>query len=191
MKELYIPVTIPNIEYVQQELLNAIDHDYKLDVKPHAFSYKQDYMEKHCPVFMSWLTPRLKLPVRIYRYYVTPPKQSLGIHIDGAKPTVPFGLSIPVAGAGKTYHSYYETDPENLEVRYPDGYLGGTHPKDVSKLKKIAELEITRPYVMNNEILHGVCNDSDNYRVMFTVRWLIHSTIGRNIEECMDVTGML
>jgi len=190
MKELYIPFTIPNLESIQKELLDAIDHDYKEATVPHAFTYGEKYMLESCPQFMGWLKPRLRLPVRIYRYYVTPPHQSLGIHIDGANPTVPFGINIPVIGTKNTYHSYYETDPDNLEVRVPTGYLGGTHPKDLSKLKLTTELEIMRPYVINNEILHGVRNDSDEHRVMFTVRWAIHEKLARNIQDCMHVADL-
>lgn len=190
MKELYVPFTIPNLESIQQELLAAIDHDYKESATPHAFTYSEPYMMARCPQFMSWLKPRLRLPVRIYRYYVTPPRQSLGIHIDGADPTVPFGINIPVTGTKNTYHSYYETDPDNLEVRVPDGYLGGTHPIDISKLTMTHELEIMRPYVINNEVLHGVRNDSDDYRVMFTVRWVIHKFLARNIEDCMNTSDL-
>lgn len=191
MKELYIPFTIPNFENIQQELLAAISHDYKENKYPHAFTYSKSYMQDTCPLFMHWLSPKLKIPVRLFRYYVTPPGQSLDIHIDGTDPTVPFGLNIPIIGTKNTYHTYYETDPENLEPRIPDNYLSGTHPKDLSKLSKIVELEITRPYVLNNEVLHGVRNESDEYRVMFTVRWLVHKILFRNVEEVMDVSDMM
>jgi hypothetical protein len=44
---------------------------------------------------------------------------------------------------------------------------------------------------MNNTILHGVRNDSNEYRVMFTVRWPLHSTLFRNVEEVMDTSDLL
>lgn len=187
MKELYIPFSIPNLEEIKQELLDAIDHDYTEPKFPHAFTYSTVYMQSHCPLFMNWLTPKLKVQVRIFRYYVTPPHQELGIHLDGIYPTVPFGLNIPLIGSKNTYHSYYDTEPDNLEHRNPKSYLGGTHPKDLSKLTKICDLEITRPYVINNEVLHGVRNESDVHRVMFTIRWPIHKTLFRDIHDVMNV----
>lgn len=190
MKELFIPFHIPNFEEVREELLQAIDHDYTVDQKPHAFTYPEKYMMEKCPIFMSWLQPRLKLPVRLYRYYVTPPRSKLPIHIDGSAVTVPFALNIPLSGTKNTYHSYYETSKDNIGFKTGEGYLGAMQPIDQSKLTKIADLEILRPHVTNNSILHGVSNNSEQHRVMFTVRWKIHPTEARTVEECMDILGM-
>ena len=188
MKELYLPVVIPNFVEIQKELHNAIDHDYKEKTQPYAFTYSKSYMEEKCPIFMSWLKPRLKLPVRIFRYYITPPGKSLGPHIDGFKDLpVPFGLNIPVSGTKNTFHNVYECDPDNIEVRSPNGYLTGLHPKDENKLKLIESLEILTPCIINNSVMHGVVNKSNEFRIMFTVRWLIHPTIGREVNECLDI----
>ncbi len=190
MKELFFPFFIPNFDAVQTELLAAIDHDYKLNSGPHAFTYQEAYMLERCPMFMSWLKPRLKLPVRLYRYYITPPKSRLSIHIDGTQPTVPFALNIPVAGTKNTQHTFYETNEDNIQFNIDPNYLGAKRPIDVSRLKKIKDLEILEPHVTNNSVFHGITNNTDEHRVMFTVRWMIHSTIGRTVEECMDTQGL-
>lgn len=190
MKELFIPFTIPNFKSIQQELLKGIRHDYKQHDKPHAFTYAESYMKEHCPLFMSWLIPRLKLPVRLYRYYVTPPRSNLSIHIDGTNPTVPFALNIPILGTENTLHSFYETNVDNIEYKTGAGYLAATQPINLSKLKLISQLEIVEPHVTNNSVLHGITNDTDQFRIMFTVRWKIHATEARTIEECMDVSEL-
>lgn len=191
MKELSIPFFIPNLEEIQQELLNAMIGDYKAMNEHRAFTYPQVYMEKTCPKFMSWLRPRLKEPVRLFRYYITPPGGQSSIHIDGIVPKLPFGLNIPLIGWKNTYHTYYDTPEDNL-MTYggEDGYYGAWLPIDHSKLIVLEDLEISRPYVINNEILHGIRNESDEYRVMFTIRWTQHPTLWRNVEEVMDTTGM-
>ena len=191
MKELFVPFHIPDFENIQIELLNAIDHDYKVEEKPHAFTYQEKYMLEKCPMFMSWLKPRLKLPVRLYRYYITPPKNKLSIHIDGTNPTVPFALNIPLVGTKNTYHSFYETERENMIAKTGPGYLAATQPIDYSKLNKIADLEILTPHITNNSVLHGVTNDTDDYRVMFTVRWLIHPSQGRDVQDCMEISDLI
>jgi hypothetical protein len=191
MKELAVPFTIPNFEEIQSELLAAIDHDYKVN-STYAFIYSSQYMKIHCPKFMGWLMPKVKIPIRIFRYYVTPPYTTLATHIDGVNPKSPFGLNIPVTGTKNTYHSYYDTSEDNMYSDAPAGYLGAWLVKDQSKLKLLGEeLEVMRPYVMNNAILHGVRNDSNEYRVMFTVRWPLHHTLFRNIEEVMDTSELL
>lgn len=190
MKELFIPFSIPNLESIQQELLAAIDHDYRDSIKPYAFTYQEEYMKQTCPLFMSWLLPRLKLPVRLYRYYVTPPGSKLAIHIDGTNPTVPFALNIPVAGTRNTLHTFYETPKENMTFKTGPGYLGATQPIDYNRLVKVADLEIVTPHVTNNSVFHGVTNNTDQHRVMFTVRWTIDHVIGRNVHECMEFSDL-
>lgn len=187
MNELFVPFHIPDFESIQQELLLAIDKDYSTLEKPIAFTYPEQYMKDHCPQFMSWLMPKLKLPVRIYRYYITPPKQSLAIHIDGTDPSVPFALNIPVTGTIGTKHNFYETSEDNIIKKTGPGYLAALQPKDKSKLKLVSELELVTPHVTNNSVFHGVINDTDQYRIMFTVRWLVHKTMGRNVDECIEI----
>jgi hypothetical protein len=114
-------------------------------------------------------------------------------HIDGIDPKLAFGLNLPLAGSKNTYHTYYDTPEDNLLVSPSKNgsFLGAIVPKDESKLIPIQEIEITRPYVINNEVLHGIRNESDEYRVMFTIRWPMHHTQWRTVEECMDTSELL
>jgi hypothetical protein len=189
MKELAIPFTIPNLEEIQLELLSAICHDYKKNVNTYAFSYSSDYMIKHCPKFMEWLIPKIRKPIRLFRYYITPPHTSLGVHIDGINPTSPFGLNIPIIGTKNTYHCFYETTKDNMIPSKLNSYLEHISVKDESKLNLISEkIEVIRPYVMNNSVLHSVQNNSNEYRVMFTLRWDLTQ---RNLDDVIDTRDLL
>jgi hypothetical protein len=191
MNELSIPFTIPKLEEIQTELLCAINHDYKKVVGTHAFSYTYDYMAHNCPKFMAWLMPKVKVPIRVFRYYITPPHTSLDAHIDGINPTSPFGINIPIIGTKNTYHCFYETSKDNIYFS-TDGYLGHIAVRDSSKLNLINEkIEVLRPYIMNNSVLHGVKNESDEYRVMFNVRWPLHDTLYRKLEDVIDTSDLL
>jgi hypothetical protein len=145
MNELSIPFTIPNLKEIQTELLSAIDYDYKKVVGTHAFSYTYTHMIENCPKFMEWLMPKVKAPIRVFRYYITPPHTSLDAHIDGVDPTSPFGINIPVTGTQNTYHCFYDTPKDNIYATSPNGYLGSWLAKDQSKLKLIGE-EIEDPF---------------------------------------------
>lgn len=190
--ELFKNILIPDFPQVQRELLSCIKHDYKENPTPHAFNYSKEYLTKTCPTLMNWLTPRSKMFFRLLRFYVTPPRQTLGAHIDGGgkAPLVPFGINIPVTGCENTYHTFYQCPPENIRPDTPDGYLGGLHPIDYNKITPMKRLEILKPCFTNNSVMHGVENESDNYRVMFTVRWILHPTIGRKIDEVIDTTNL-
>ena len=50
------------------------------------------------------------------------------------------------------------------------------------------KIEVLRPYIMNNSVLHGVQNDTNEHRVMFTVRWNLDERI---LEDVIDTSGLL
>jgi hypothetical protein len=191
MIELFKKVKIDGFDSVQKELLACIKHDYK-SKGVHAFTYDDNYMQESCPIFYSWLLPRLKLPVRMFRFYVTPPGEKLKAHIDGniAYATVPFGLNIPVVGTKNTYQIYHDCPSDNIQGGLKTGYMGGMHPIDIDKLKEIYKLEILQPCFTRNNIMHSVENNSEEFRVMFTVRWILDPIIGRKIEEVIDTTNL-
>lgn len=184
-------ITIPNLQEIQKELLECIDHDYTVDIEPHAFTYSQSYMLKTCPKFMSWLMPLSKMPIRLFRFYITPPGKRLGAHVDGNQSaTVPFGINIPIANTKDTYHIFYKCNEANLLDQYSKGYLGGKRPKNSKEMVEIERLEILKPCFTNNSVMHSVENKNSKHRVMFTVRWIVHSRIGRTIEEVIDTDGL-
>jgi hypothetical protein len=192
MKELYKYINISNFEQVQVELFNCIKEDYRDAIKPIAFSYPTDYIYSSCPSLKQWLKPINKMPIRLFRFYITPPGKKLGAHIDGGGhlPTVPFGINIPVAGCKDTYHTFYQCDESNLSAQTPKGYLSGIHPNDYTKLVPIERLEILKPCFTNNQIMHGVENNSSEFRIMFTIRWILNHRIGRTIEEVINTKGI-
>jgi hypothetical protein len=185
MDHLYQFVNIPNLEIIQEELLNCIQHDYKSKTSPHAFTYNLEYIAKTCPTLTKWLIPRCKKSLRLLRFYVTPPRSNLSIHTDGGhgSPTVPFGLNIPVIGTKDTFQIFYKCSDDNIYGSRPTGYNESLHPKDITKLIPIDRVEIVTPCFTNNSVMHNVENNTDNYRIMFVVRWILHETIGRQIEE--------
>jgi hypothetical protein len=186
MKDLWIPINIPNFEEIQKELLNMITIEPNV-TKTHAVSIDEAIMMEKCPLFMSWLIPRKKQTVRMYRFYITEPYGHLGAHIDGGKNLkVPFGMNIPVLNCQNTFHIFYDCDEDNIKSDFNKGYLGGCVPIDRSLIKEKTRLEITRPYFTRNDVLHSIENNNPTYRIMFTVRWALHPTKARNIDEVFD-----
>lgn len=186
MKDLWVPIDIPDFDKIQEELSKMVVIESGV-TKTHAFSIDERSMIKQCPIFMDWFIPRKKKAVRIYRFYITEPFGHLGAHIDGSKQLrVPFGMNIPVANCNNTYHIFYNCDEDNIKNEYKSGYLNGCVPKDRELITETARLEITKPYFTRNDVMHSVVNNNPTYRVMFTVRWLLHPTIGRDIDEVFD-----
>lgn len=186
MQSLYQLANLPDFEQIQKELLECIDHDWT-SRGLNAFSYPEAHMEERCPTLMAWLKPRSKVAFSQFRFYVTPPHSFLEEHIDGGGviPTCAFNLNIPVANTKNTTFTWYKTDPSNLEVKKINGRASSFYAKDRTILEPLDKLEITAPVFVKTDILHGVQNPNDTFRLMFTVRWPIKKDAFRTIEECL------
>lgn len=191
MKELFIPVKIDNLDKIQEELKQMLGSDYQSKGK-HAFNITLNTVKSSCPCLSTWLLPKLKSYPRLLRFYITPPKSFLGVHIDGRKnmPS-PFGLNIPVFGCENTYHIFYNCDQDNIEDGDDERYLEGAVPKKIDMLTELERKEITAPCFVRNDIMHSVENNQDTWRVMFTIRWQIHSTFGKVINDVFDIEKCL
>lgn len=189
MKELFMPIKLDGFDIVQKELFAILDPDYQLKGKG-AYNINLRDLKTSCPYFSDWLIPKLKSYPRLLRFYITPPRSNLGVHIDGRKimPS-PFGLNIPVIGCENTHHIFYFCDSDNIIDENDKRYLDGAVPKDLTLLKEMERREITSPCFVRNDIMHSVENNQDTWRVMFTVRWQLHPTFGKVIEDVFDITA--
>jgi hypothetical protein len=190
MEKLFTPINVKNFSLFQEELIKSLPLNFK-DNGLHAFNRDEETMSAMCPNLMSWLKSRSKMPFRLLRYYVTPPRTNLGAHIDGYKAvSVPLGLNFPVIGYHNTYQIYYDCAVDNLADKNKGDYLDGVVPKDSTTLKEIARFEINKPGFVRNDVMHSVENATDHWRVVFIVRWILHPFIGRTIEEVFNIEDL-
>lgn len=181
---------MPNFEVIQQELSASINYDY-ISKGLHAQNFSEEYITSTCPTLMSWLKPRSKSQFRLLRFYFTPGNSELPHHIDSSFVSVPFGLNIPVLNCQNTKMIWYNCSKENQNSHSADsGYQSAITPRDISKLEVIEELELIKPCFTRNDIMHNVKNFNSSVRIMFTVRWGLHPTKFRTIEEVMDTSGL-
>lgn len=186
MEKLFTPIAVKDFEIFQKELKESLPDDFT-SRGLHAFNRDEKTMTELCPRLMSWLKSRSKMPFRLLRYYVTPPRTNLGAHIDGYKAvSVPLGLNFPIMGYRNTYQIYYDCTADNLLDKNKGDYLDGVIPKDPAAMKEMSRIEIDRPGFVRNDIMHSVENSTDQWRVVFIVRWVLHPFIGRTIEEVFD-----
>ena len=190
MKNLFTPIVVKDFDIFQAELKKSLPVDYH-SKGLHAFNRDEKTMTELCPQLMSWLKSRSRMPFRLLRYYVTPPQTNLAAHIDGYKAvSVPLGLNFPIIGYRNTYQIYYDCAHDNLSEKSKGEYLDGVVPKDPSIMKEISRIEIDRPGFVRNDIMHSIENSTDQWRVVFIVRWVLHPFIGRTIEEVFDANDL-
>jgi len=179
-------INIPDFHDIQKELIDLVDIDSKK--LTHAYSVDEKIIIQKCPIFTNWLFSKKKMPIRAYRFYITEPYGKLGPHIDGTKTLrSPFGLNIPLKNYNNTYMHFYDCPEENIKNLFKNGYLGGCVPKDKHALVEKCKLELINPYFVRNDIMHSISNPNPTYRIIFTVRWILHPTKGRTIQEVFNI----
>ena len=179
-----------NFEVIQQELAASINYDY-ISKGLHAQNFSEEYITSTCPTLMSWLKSRSKSQFRLLRFNFTPGHSELPHHIDGSFIPVPFGLNIPVLNCQNTKMIWYKCSIENQNPHSVNGRdQSSVTPKDVSKLEVIEELELVKPCFVRNDIMHNVKNFNNSVRIVFTIRWGLHPTKLRTIEEVMDTSDL-
>jgi hypothetical protein len=194
MQELYRWIdNFDNLDIIQSELISSISHDYKQ--KTHAFTYPEKYIADRCPTFWNWLRPRLFITTRLMRFYVTAPCSELPPHIDGAPITVPFGLNIPVLNCESTTMTWWQVPNDHIEVfqdhrnyGYMSSYKLVEGAKDTAEI--IERIEIDRPCFVRNDIMHSVENNRDTWRIMLSIRFPLHKTRWRTLEEVMNLQNL-
>ena len=194
MNELYKWIdNFDNLNNIQSELLRAITHDYRQ--KTHAFTYPEKYIADMCPTFWKWLKPRLYVPTRLLRFYVTAPHSELSPHIDGAPVTVPFGLNIPVLNCESTTMTWWDVPKDQIkffEQHEKYGYMSSYKLREpaLATNRILERIEINRPCFVRNDIMHSIENDRDTWRIMLSIRFPLHTIRWRTLEEVMDLSNL-
>lgn len=180
----------PDTAAISSELLSAIKHDHQR-LGTHAFTYDQSYMQHHCPRLWQWLGPRIRVPTRLMRFYVTAPRSRLPAHIDGQPVSVPFGLNFPVLNCEGTEMRWYkvrDSDIEPWKQHSEQGYMSSSRLVDgaADRAELLDSVEITRPCFVRNDIMHSVENPRNTWRIMLSIRFPLDPQRYRTIKEVID-----
>jgi hypothetical protein len=182
MKKLFHQIYIENFSTIQQELLDLITPD-KIESAAHTMTswiLEKNYVLKKCPTLELFLKTHSKAPLSQIKFYLSPPKQGIGCHIDGYdyESAQPFGLVLPLKNADNTFVNWYESDQitkidldpsEHFKSLYTQALVA---PKE--SLRLIDKVEVTSPMFTRSNILHDVTNNNDSIRYTAVLRWPIY-----------------
>jgi hypothetical protein len=182
MTELYRKIKIPQFEIITTEILTLIEPQISQNLRfwdVPAFDFY-----KFTPTFFNYLLETYyRFPI-LFRFYNTPPFGGLGPHIDnidGAKNKI--ALNMPLFGTKNTSMDYYTTAIEdNLHLTYTQGksYLPVQVIKDENQIKLLDSLELDTPALVRTDVIHGVKNDNNSYRLILSLKF-----IGSTFEEVL------
>ena len=187
---LYRKLNVENFEFIQTELEYATK-DAVLDNK-RFWDVDTNWIETNAPTLYSFLSSRVKIPIRLCRFYLTPEFGSLKPHVDGLTNTrSPIGLNIPISGCENTTMSWYKC-PEDNFIDGPFGFGGITASKVVNpgKLSFIESTTINCPTFVRTDVVHGVTNMNPTHRLVLSIRFFYGATIGQNFDDVFNLTGL-
>lgn len=176
---LYKKIEIPNFDTISIEILKLVQPQISQNLRFWDIPFIEFY--KNTPVFFTYISKNFyKLPV-LFRFYNTPPFGGLTPHIDNLKEARnKIALNIPLSGTKNTTMDYYSTIEDNVYVTHTEGkvYLPVQIIKDQSKLTLIDSLELDAPALVRTDVVHGVKNNNDSYRLTMSLKF-----IGNNFKE--------
>ena len=170
---LYKKIKIPNFDVMTEEILKMIQP--QISQKLRYWDLPFTAFQRHTPELFKYLTTNLhRLPI-LFRFYNTPAYSDLPIHTDNIETAKnKIALNIPLYGTKNTTMDYYVTDIDNLHVTFTDGIKD--YPirliKDNLPLTLIDSMELDSPTLIRTDILHGVRNNNNDYRLTLSLKLL-------------------
>lgn len=182
---LYKKLDVPEIEVIINEILPLVSPQISQNLRFWDFSSATAY--QHCPNLVVYIFKNFySFPVLI-RFYNTPPFGELVPHIDNvddAKNKI--ALNIPIYGTKNTLMNYYNSTEENTYLTHTGGksHLPVQVIKDKNKIELIDSLELDRPALVRTDVIHGVKNNNNTYRLIMSLKF-----IGNSFEEVYKGTN--
>jgi hypothetical protein len=182
---MYKKIDVPNLEVMVSEILTMVSPQISQNLRFWDLPAIDFY--KSAPTFYHYVSKNFyRVPV-LFRFYNTPPFGKLVPHIDNvnnAKNKI--ALNIPLAGTKNTSMDYYTTVEDNLYLTHTGGkaYLPVQVIKDESQITIIDSLELDTPTLVRTDVIHGVKNNNDSYRLIISLKF-----VGSTFEEVYKGTN--
>lgn len=168
----YFPLTLSNLEVIQQELYSKYSHlatgdklqTLKIDWTP------ENFLSLYAPI--QELVTRYGTSVRAARFFYTPNGVELEPHVDGKDITDHYwALNVPVKVESENH--YQEWFDYTGEMRFDSNqvYTDSIKPKEPEKLVLIDKLLLTTPHFVKVGIFHKVINNSGHGRFILSIRF--------------------
>jgi hypothetical protein len=179
----YKKINVDNFEEMRKELEIATLDRVNLNTRYWGEPYF--WFKNHTPAFYNFIESRKKIPIRMFRFYLTPPYNELTPHADGVSNyRSPIGLNIPISGYENTTMDWYSCPANNFEDgNYGFEGISASRVIDRSMLKKIDSVVIDCPTFVRTDVVHGITNYKSTPRLVLSVRFPYTKQFGQNFED--------
>lgn len=179
---MFKKLNVENYEIIRKELLNFSKDSVKEKIRFWDIPFKEF---KKCPNFYNFIITNSKMPIRLCRFYLTPPTEILGPHIDGLKNNrSPLGLNFPIIFDKNSSMTWYSCPEDNLiDGNYGFNKITACKILDLTKLKIITKTVIDKPTFVRQDYVHEINNFGTNTRLVLSIRWFYTKTKGQNFND--------
>lgn len=187
---LYKKLNVESFEIFRQELENFTKEEVSINKRYWDVPWQQ--FKTGAPTFYNFVMSRKKLPVRLCRFYLTPPNDILKPHVDGwTNNRAPFGLNIPILGYEDTRMTWYDCPEDNLEDGdYGFNNISASRVKEFSRLTPIEETTIDVPTFVRTDFVHSVFNFKPTPRLVLSIRFHFVKSYGKEFHEVFNLEGL-
>ena len=167
---LYKAIDLPDFEIIKPQLIELMyktitDYD---STNTKATSY--ELIQQHCPTLIDFFKAN-NLTLDVGRFFVTPPRDGLYIHVDGNSETSRiFSLNLPLLNCEQSEMIWWD-QVDIVEYRSHASYGNNIAKMDGENKIKIAGLALTSPHLVRVDIPHSVENNQDKLRAIFSMRF--------------------
>ncbi len=187
---LYKKLNVDSFEIFREELENFTKDQVALNKRYWDVPWPE--FKTATPTFYNFVMSRRKLPVRLCRFYLTPPFDILKPHVDGwTNNRAPLGLNIPIVGYENTQMTWYSCPEDNLEDGdYGFNNISASKVKEFSLLKSIEETVIDQPTFVRTDVVHSVFNFKSTPRLVLSIRFHFVKTYGKEFHEVFKLDDL-
>jgi hypothetical protein len=186
----YKKINIPNYDIIKSELEHSTSEFVKNNTRFWDVPYT--WFQLHSPTLYNFVEKRKKLPVRLCRFYLTPPNGALQPHIDGLKNNrSPLGLNLPITGYQNTTMSWWECSKDNL-IDGPYGFNNITASKIISveQLVKADSTTVDVPTFVRTDEVHSIESRNSSPRLVLSIRFLYSTASRQEFDDVFDLTDL-
>jgi len=179
----YSYIDIPNLEKIQEELLQARDVcNITLQNNPYYINFSREEIYEHIPLLLDYLK-QIGVEKKLWRIMFSAKslpesryKKQSAIHVDAVNKHITHSLNIPIRDCENTYTVWYRGRVELLNQEY-NHYIGHNEKPlknfaivNENSAKEICRVETIRPMLVNTTIPHRGISNTES-RVLCCIRF--------------------
>ena len=167
---LYKAIDLPDFEIMKPKLIDLMYKTITDFDSTNTKATNHDLIEQYCPELVKFFNTN-NLTLDVGRFFVTPPRDGLYIHVDGNSQTSRiFSLNLPLLNCENSEMIWWD-NVGVVEYRSHESYGNNIAKMDGEHKVKLASLALTTPHLVRVDVPHSVENNQDKLRAIFSMRF--------------------